>query len=1776
MKKIPLIISLLVISLLSFAANLNPFAYNLSSELSADQSTLTVHYTLNAAANSVSVRVLQNGQVVKTDPYYGTAKDKGDHTLIVDMSSLPAGTYTWDIQVTGTSVGNPTQVENYYSFYCPQGLAIDKDPNSNYFGRILVSEAMQAVPSSGYISSGKGAGLYVFNPDFTTDKVVHKGGLNFTRILTTNGYQPWRIKISDDGRIFVSSLDLNGVAVWEVSKDLQTWTPVISGTNNSNDYIIYNSNGSFLAGPNCSMDVIGSGEGLKLLLYSCSKKAIESYNQSWYRLDEYALGTATTFTGTPKNIIEGGAFGVTHNYIDVIYDQAGGYWFGASRGGNASQPNLVHIKADGEEDYRDESDTNYGGGGVLLHNGMLFKGKKYEGGTDGKFGVYTISKNQSTGKLVLTEKYAVTSVGLKRSHNAFAVDYAENLYVVGNDGERIIAFALPYSGSVTTPAAAKYNVVLSSNAQLNPFAYGLRSSLDANNPMQLNVSFSVNAPATSVEVVVYDVETNEVAYTQACQTYSEKHDYQFAIDLSKISAEYRDGVKNLNWRVDVKGSAVNTPTMIDQEYYFYHPRSIDIDNNPENPNFGHVFVIEGLHDITTKTGTDIGASGKPFNKYSSWGVGAGLYVFDAAFQNLPTPNATAGYNGGLTYTAAEKISVTSNGKTHDYNVYAPNRVKVSDDGRVFITLCAPVNRGVLLEADKYIFSNAEDRPANWSATSWKKVLVGTRDANTEELEDANGNFIAALNCDIDTKGSGKDLQIMLLSGTKNALLAIADQYTFSEYKLGENTQWNSAPTKTWKLDNAVVAYNVAEIVYDNEGGYWMCQDRRNKDEAIKYPTLMHVNKDGVVDLKEKMMNRGGAGICFNKDFTKLIVSGKSSTSPISGVSSASSYSTATLAWATIYTISKVNGAPKLTKEYEIDMTSLGNNIPDFAWDHANNIYACGYSYEKLKAWALPHDADDVVSTPAASKYAFITKPFAYDLRRTIEGDGRTKLHFMLNADAKKVQVWLIDEETKQEIRLRNYPNEKSENKDFVPYHSEGYGTVITTEDVETLGLEYGKNYSWRVDVWVTESDASKFSALAGEEHTVNLTQPVPRIVAYNLTYRPNGANQTYDFSFYANTQPTGGSISFYKNGETTPLYVHQISNLIQGNNTVSIPMATLDAYLNLEKDITWELTLSAPESQVFGKIYKSGELNTAYATINTNPATDYFGHVYAGNQQNHVSAGSGGNIYVWAPGSGTNNNQGDRYHTIQTAFTPTLSPNNKKGFTQVSAPGIAPDGKVYFTDNGKTGGVSVMDPKDYSIASFFERLEQNDTAQYLYNSNPVGTPSSSAHIYWPGGNTAKLFLVSTEYYTKTNIGSQNKTLHRHNAGYYIYPLTEQDGQWVHSRNWGETQKVTVTEDNIYQPNFTIVGTSHGVWYCQHRRNDLDVDESRSLMFFDNNGVRQYCSTDEDEIYGSAGSAIAVNKEETLLAMASGLGGIMFFDIDWSDDVPTLTYKYTSALNNNDVVTTLNFDYNGNLVATVGDTYNDETDKHRMVVFTMPKEGENTVTVPARFSQRVAALYADERMDVHFDGDITSPYQTVDVFRRLQAGMCNTICLPFSLDSLKNTPYENAKVFAFTGVTPGNDQVELQFSEVNAMQAGVPYLIQPENDITDLLRFSPVQVNASFNNQGLSVTYDGITYHGTINPKRLEVDKNYLFLVANNRLATASAGGDMLGLRGYFTVNGKLPAKAVISFREGVYTGTTSTVTLTTDDVQKVLQNQQILIIRDGKIYNILGETIATK
>lgn len=522
MKRILLLISSLMISIATAFAvvGLNPYAYKLEYVGQSDYNRkMTLKYWLNAPAKSVSITVSymhDNAQQVVS--YVGTTNE-GENTVTVSTAGLPANTsLSWSVTVNQTTKTKPTQVSQSYRFYCPHGVAVDKDPQSEYFGRILVTESLhKRTGTSGrnYVSSTSAtggtiqAGLYAFTPQFKLENskgvpYKDKDGLDFTQKLGkfTSGYgtfdgghQPYQIKISDDGRIFVSSGDIRdkGAVVWELSKDLQEWTPIIrnqGGAGFNSNYQLLN-DGKFYAGFNCSMDVKGSGENLKLLLYSADYDGVRNHHSSNFRLDEYAIGnyTGKEFNGTINTIWKPGdkKYGVVYDNVNVIYDGEGGYWLGANRAvENDKQPNLVHINSSGIQDQYSYSIDFFGGAGIMLHTATyperkgerwLFKGLSRSTTENGRFGIWKIYKENGSTKR--SRIWTVTSTGLGRNHNAFALDYAENLFVVGNTGERILAFALPYEGTKTTPAKSTIELQPVDNSQtfqvvtnVTPAGYG--------------------------------------------------------------------------------------------------------------------------------------------------------------------------------------------------------------------------------------------------------------------------------------------------------------------------------------------------------------------------------------------------------------------------------------------------------------------------------------------------------------------------------------------------------------------------------------------------------------------------------------------------------------------------------------------------------------------------------------------------------------------------------------------------------------------------------------------------------------------------------------------------------------------------------------------------------------------------------------------------------------------------------------------------------------------------------------------------------------------------------------------------------------------------------------------------------------------------------------------------------------------------------------------------------------------------------------------------------
>lgn len=322
MKKALLLISFLMITFSAAwaAEGLNPYAYKLEFVGQTDNNRkMILKYWLNAPAETVSIEVsYMDGSTPKVFTFAGTTNE-GENNVTVSTAGLPANTpITWSVTVNKTSNIEPIQISQSYNFYCPQGVAVDKDPMSNNFGRILVTETLQGRKGTkDYVStvsngSAVQAGLYAFDAQFNqinSKGVPYKGGKTFTQQMTHSsldgGHQPYQVKISEDGRIFISCADLrsHGVVVWEaVDKDNlnTTWKALIrngeEGVWDKTNYQLYDANKKFYAGFNCSMDVKGSGGDLKILLYSANYSGVHSFDPKGYRLDEYAIGTFQEMT----------------------------------------------------------------------------------------------------------------------------------------------------------------------------------------------------------------------------------------------------------------------------------------------------------------------------------------------------------------------------------------------------------------------------------------------------------------------------------------------------------------------------------------------------------------------------------------------------------------------------------------------------------------------------------------------------------------------------------------------------------------------------------------------------------------------------------------------------------------------------------------------------------------------------------------------------------------------------------------------------------------------------------------------------------------------------------------------------------------------------------------------------------------------------------------------------------------------------------------------------------------------------------------------------------------------------------------------------------------------------------------------------------------------------------------------------------------------------------------------------------------------------------------
>ena len=188
------------------------------------------------------------------------------------------------------------------------------------------------------------------------------------------------------------------------------------------------------------------------------------------------------------------------------------------------------------------------------------------------------------------------------------------------------------------------------------------------------------------------------------------------------------------------------------------------------------------------------------------------------------------------------------------------------------------------------------------------------------------------------------------------------------------------------------------------------------------------------------------------------------------------------------------------------------------------------------------------------------------------------------------------------------------------------------------------------------------------------------------------------------------------------------------------------------------------------------------------------------------------------------------------------------------------------------------------------------------------------------------------------------------------------------------------------------------------------------------------------------------------------------------------------------------------------------------------------------------------------------------------GYYSTLCLPFDLSSAQVSSIFGAgtELATLSSSSIDEETIYLVFESASSIEAGKPYLINPANSVANP-QIAGVTIAEDLND--VSTTY--VDFKGTFSPTALAASENILCLGGSNSLGWPSAAGNLNGMRAYFEIH-SLPAGAP-ALRHARFIAPGQHIPAAIDDTQgeegrieKVIEDGQVIIIRDGKKYNVLG------
>jgi hypothetical protein len=333
-------------------------------------------------------------------------------------------------------------------------------------------------------------------------------------------------------------------------------------------------------------------------------------------------------------------------------------------------------------------------------------------------------------------------------------------------------------------------------------------------------------------------------------------------------------------------------------FQFYAPRGVTVDNTPESPYFGRIYV--------TETGTGKVTVGTPPNPRTTQ---RGIYILNAAHEDV-TAQGLNSYNGG--------ISWGTNIETPGHQ-YAPMRPAVAPDGKLYISDSSYGNSGV------YVMD-----PSNPSA-AFKPVFGGTRNtANGQASEGGVPIHNQISNCYV--MGTGANTQLYTLDRTASPVTGKIQRYDIGEAL----TPWTAAPSATVFSDpNNRMQNSYGTIAYDSHGGWWLSQYRAGAG-GEDVPTLLHATNN-VEDFNVGATWPSGyrGVVAVSMDGSTLALSTERGKAQVFDVT----YDAA--------------NKPSITPTYTIEWGGTSSDVQGAAFDVAGNLYLVSNGNERLMIYAFP-------------------------------------------------------------------------------------------------------------------------------------------------------------------------------------------------------------------------------------------------------------------------------------------------------------------------------------------------------------------------------------------------------------------------------------------------------------------------------------------------------------------------------------------------------------------------------------------------------------------------------------------------------------------------------------------------------------------------------------------------------------------------------------------------------------------------------------------------------